>query len=104
MFIERNRKNIFVINYFYYGAGFIDKKGYRALPLPAAERIDDERICASFSHKMGASLSGLGWIGKNCLLVTPEHGPRVRWTTILTDAPLEPTGNLQEQKCGRCTK
>lgn len=85
-------------------AGFIDKKGYRALPLPAAERIDDERICAAFSHKMGAGLSGLGWIGKSCLLVTPKHGPRVRWTTNLTDAPLEPTGNLQEQKCGSCTK
>jgi len=85
-------------------AGFIDKKGFRVLPLPAAERIDDERICASFSHKMGANLSGLGWIGKSCLLVTPRHGPRVRWTTVLTDAPLEPTGKMQEERCGDCTR
>lgn len=85
-------------------AGFIDKKGFRALPLPASERIDDERICASFSHKMGANLSGLGWIGKSCLLVTPRHGPRVRWTTILTDAPLAPTGKIQEERCGDCTR
>lgn len=85
-------------------AGFIDKKGYAALPLPAAERTDDDRNCAAFSHKMSASLAGLGWIGKSCLLVTPGHGPRVRWTTILTDAPLVPTGKLQEQKCGRCTR
>ena len=39
---------------------FIQNEGYRALPLPAAERIDDDRICAVFSHKMGANLSGLG--------------------------------------------
>lgn len=85
-------------------AGFIDKKGYRSLPLPAAERTDDERICAAFSHIMAAGLAGMGWIGKSCLLVTPEHGPRVSWTTILTDAPLKPTGTHQEQKCGQCTK
>ncbi|MFX4262310.1 4Fe-4S double cluster binding domain-containing protein [Pelotomaculum propionicicum] len=85
-------------------AGYIDKKGYRALPLPASERINDERLFASFSHIMAAHLAGLGWIGKNCLLVTPQYGPRVNWTTILTDAPLEPTGKLQEQKCGRCNR
>jgi len=82
---------------------FIQNEGYRALPLPAAERIDDDRICAAFSHKMGASLSGLGWIGKSCLLVTPNDGPRVRWITILTDAPLEPTGKPLEERCGDCT-
>ncbi len=26
-----------------------------------------------------------------CLLVTPARGPRVRWITVLTDAPLAPT-------------
>jgi len=39
---------------------FIHKEGYRVLPFPAAKRIDDDRICAVFSHKMGANLSGLG--------------------------------------------
>ena len=63
--------------------------GYRALPIPAAKRIDDQRICAVFFHKLGAHLAELGWIGKSCLLITPEMGPRVRWTTVLTDAPLE---------------
>ena len=29
-------------------------------------------------------MDGLG----NCMLITPEAGPRVRWITILTDAPL----------------
>lgn len=81
----------------------IQKLGYRVLPLPAAERIDDEKMCAAFSHKMGANLAGLGWIGKSCLLVTPDDGPRVRWTTVLTDAPLEPTGKPLDQQCGNCS-
>ncbi len=48
-------------------------------------------------------MAGLGWIGKSCLLVTPDHGPRVRWVTVLTDAPLEPTGSPMEPRCGECT-
>lgn len=83
-------------------SGFIQQQGYTVLPLPAAKRIDDERICAAFSHKMGASLSGLGWIGKSCLLITPDSGPRVRWTSVLTDAPIEPTGQPMKEQCGEC--
>ena len=54
-----------------------------------------------FPHKTAANLAGLGWIGKSCLLVTPEAGPRVRWATILTDAPLT-AGQPLEQRCGKC--
>ncbi len=40
---------------------------------------------------------------KSCLLITPDHGPRVRWVSILTDAPLHPTGSPIEPQCGDCT-
>ncbi len=76
--------------------------GYRALPVPASKTVDAERLCAVFSHKMAAHLAGLGWIGKNCLLVTPEMGPRVRWATVLTDAPLKVTGEPMEEQCDTC--
>lgn len=82
----------------------LQKAGYLAFPIPASRTAIDGRLCGSFSHKLGAHLSGLGWIGKSCLLVTPEHGPRVRWATILTDAPLEPTGESLEDRCGDCTQ
>ncbi len=82
----------------------IQNAGYRALPLPASERYDDERICAVFSHKLTAHLAGHGWIGKSCMLITPEAGPRVRWITILTDAPLPVTGTPMDEKCGSCTE
>ena len=81
----------------------IQKEGYKALPIPASERCDDKRICAVFSNKMAAHLAGLGWIGKSCLLITPEAGPRVRWATVLTDAPLNATGEPMNERCGNCT-
>ena len=83
-------------------ASVLQMAGHASFPVPAAERVDDERICASFSHKVAARLCGFGWIGKSCLLVTPDHGPRVRWVTILTDAPLEPTGTPLDERCGDC--
>lgn len=83
-------------------ASILQRKGYRAFPIPAAKRVDDDRICAIFSHKLSAHLAGLGWIGKNCLLITPDMGPRVRWGTVLTDAPLATTGRPIEEGCGDC--
>lgn len=85
-------------------AGLIQRAGYAALPVPASRRVNDERISSFFSHKLAAHLAGLGWIGKSCLLVTPQAGPRVRWTTILTDAPLQVTGTAMEERCGACTR
>ncbi len=85
-------------------AGYLQQEGYRAFPIPASRRIDDERICGIFSHKLAAHLAGLGWIGRSCLLVTPDMGPRVRWTTVLTDAPLTPAGDVMEPRCGECRR
>jgi epoxyqueuosine reductase len=85
-------------------ASEIERSGYSALPVPASERMDSERICAEFSHKMAANLAGMGWIGKSCLLITPQRGPRVRWGTVLTNAPLESTTSRLKSKCGKCTK
>jgi len=80
----------------------LQRRGYRAFPVPASKRIDDDRLCAIFPHKLSAHLAGLGWIGKNCLLITPDMGPRVRWATVLTDAPLGVTGQSLEERCGDC--
>jgi epoxyqueuosine reductase QueG len=73
------------------------------MPIPAAKRIDANRVCASVSHKLIARLSGFGWIGKSCLFITPEHGPRVRWTTVFTAAPLEVNDDIMDVRCGSCS-
>jgi epoxyqueuosine reductase len=85
-------------------SNLLQKEGFRVLPIPASKRCDDERIAAVFSHKLAAHLAGIGWIGKSCLLINPEAGPRVRWITVLTNAPLEVTGSPMEDSCGECNK
>jgi epoxyqueuosine reductase QueG len=83
-------------------AGKIQQEGYAAFPVPASKRTDDEGIASFFSHKLAAHCAGLGWIGKSCLLITPDAGPRVRWGSILTNAPLIATGIPMEEQCGLC--
>lgn len=83
-------------------ATWLQKRGHRAMAVPASRRTDSIRVCGAFSHKLAARLAGLGWIGKSCLLVTPEVGPRVRWTTVLTDAPLDVGTAPLEEQCGNC--
>lgn len=65
------------------------------------EHVVRDRELGLFSHKLAAHLAGLGWIGKSCLPVTPEAGPRVRWASVLTDAPLA-AGEQLEERCGEC--
>lgn len=47
---------------------------------------------AAFSHKHAAYHAGLGTFGRNNVLLTPEYGPRVRFTTILTAASADELG------------
>jgi len=79
----------------------IDKAGFQAFIVPSSQRVDKDKLAGVFSHKLAAHLAGLGWIGKNALLITPEHGPRVRWGTVLTDAPLE-DGMPMDEMCKDC--
>lgn len=76
-------------------ASVIEAEGYRALPIPANLILTEERLLGNLLHKAVARAAGLGWIGRNCLLITPQYGPRVRFATVLTDMPL-PTGEPME--------
>jgi len=51
-----------------------------------------------------AHLAGLGRIGKNNLLVTPEFGTRVRLRGIFMEADLAPTGPLDFDPCSGCDR
>jgi len=52
--------------------------------------------------KDASVLAGLGVIGKNNLLVTPEFGTRVRLRGIFMEAELEPTGPIDFDPCSGC--
>ncbi|MEM3041287.1 MAG: 4Fe-4S binding protein, partial [Nitrososphaerota archaeon] len=79
----------------------IQELGFKAYPIPPSQTIDNNRLEGIISHKLAANLAGLGWIGKSCLLITPKWGPRVRLTTVLTDAPLK-TGTPLANLCDDC--
>ncbi len=55
--------------------------------------------------KDAAVMAGLGVIGRNNLVVTPQYGPRIRWRGIFMEAELEPTGPLTDfDPCGPCER
>ena len=85
-------------------SNFIQSKGYRALAAPASQIVDWEKQTSHLSHKKIGELAGLGFIGRNNLLVNPEIGARFRLVTILTNVPLEPDGKLKSscEKCMAC--
>ena len=70
-------------------ASWIQKRGWEALPIPASQTVDWKKQKGHLSHKEVAYLAGLGWIGRNNLLVTPEYGARIRLVTLLTNMPLK---------------
>jgi len=82
-------------------SAFIERRGYRALPIPASKSLKKTHWRSFISHKAIARAAGVGWIGKSSLLITPEYGPRVRLVSILTDMPLS-TGVPMKSRCGRC--
>ncbi|MGD2126512.1 MAG: 4Fe-4S double cluster binding domain-containing protein [Desulfobacteraceae bacterium] len=79
----------------------LDKDGYFSLPVPASQVLDWEGWYGAISHKAVARMAGLGWQGKNLLLVTPRYGSRVRLVTILTKASLD-VDEPRENRCGAC--
>lgn len=52
--------------------------------------------------KDAAVLAGLGCIGENNMLVTPEYGPRVRLRALFLDAEIAPTGPVDFDPCADC--
>lgn len=77
--------------------------GLKALVLPASGCPTDNRfIEAVFSYKHAGQAAGLGQIGWQSLLITPDFGPRVRLAACLTEAELEPTKYDFTLHCESC--
>ncbi len=82
---------------------FIQDKGFKAIPIPASQIIDWKKRLAQVSHRTVAFNAGLGWWGRNNLLVNPIYGSKVRYGTILTNYPLD-TDLPLNKGCDDCYK
>ncbi len=86
---------------------FLKARGHRTLAIPPdSDRKKGtfiSKLYSLFNHKMAATSAGLGWIGKNGLLISPDYGPRLSLATVLTDARLAPDVPMEYSLCGSCT-
>lgn len=85
---------------------YLKSRGFRTLAIPPdSDRKKGtfvSKLYSLFNHKMAATSAGLGWIGKNGLLISTDYGPRLSLVTVLTDAPLEPDAPMEHSLCGDC--
>ncbi len=74
----------------------LEREGYWAEPAPYKPGI----------YLKGAGvLAGLGFIGKNNLLVTEKYGPRIRLRAVNTNASLKPDPIIESRDfCRECSK
>jgi epoxyqueuosine reductase QueG len=93
--------NMFLDQLAFRVANYIQKKGCLALPIPASQIVDWQKQTAHLSHKQVAVLSGLGWIGRNNLLINTKLGAQFRLVTILTDLKIK-TDKPLKLNCGDC--
>ncbi|MGE5307939.1 MAG: 4Fe-4S binding protein [Deltaproteobacteria bacterium] len=95
--------NMFLDQAAYRIVQFIQKKGHNAFPVAASQILDWEKQTGLLSHKHAAVKAGLGWIGRNNLLVNKKLGARLRLATVLTDMPLKAAPQSKED-CGACMR
>lgn len=86
------------------GEEFLRERGFAAYA-QTTDRVEvNQNNVSRLPHKTVATRSGLGWIGKNCLLITPQYGSAIRISSLLTNAPLEYDEPINESKCGMCNQ
>lgn len=93
--------NMFLDQLSFFVHQWILGQGFKSLPVAASQITDWRFQRAHLSHKKVAVKAGLGWIGRNNLLVTKRFGSRIRLSTILTDMPLPPD-QAQDFGCADC--
>lgn len=80
---------------------YLRKRGYNSLCLPVCKQNDRFRT-APFYHMPAMYLAGMGTMGLNLSIITPEFGPRIFVTSIITDCALPAGKPMAKELCTRC--
>jgi epoxyqueuosine reductase QueG len=79
----------------------ISEIGGNAMPIPASKVLSRYPMIGHLNHREIAYKAGLGWRGKNNLLIHPVLGGRIRLASLLTDLGMEPD-KILDTDCGKC--
>ncbi|MEN6473668.1 MAG: 4Fe-4S binding protein [Syntrophaceae bacterium] len=93
----------------------LEREGFLTLPVSADKPVEivkidpatgkkfrQTKVAGFLSHKHAAVSCGMGEIGRNNLLLTPEFGPHQRLCVIITEAPLAPDPRRELRLCTAC--
>lgn len=83
---------------------FLQQRGYRYITVAASQSINKDgwNYRGRYSHKKGATLSGLGTIGKSSMFLHRDYGSRVRLGTVFTDCAFDLTEVKSLDLCSGC--
>jgi len=77
----------------------VENKGWHFCKWLKDTKGEDAIPSTTIHAKVATYLAGLGFIGHNTQVITPEYGPRVRWIAILTTMKLEPDEPFVRDLC-----
>jgi len=87
---------------------WLEDKGYRSMTFPETDSyaILWEQYNAGytgfvpcFNHMAVAVAAGLGKLGSCGVVLSPEYGPRQRWISVVTEAPLDFSKEMRKEIC-----
>lgn len=83
----------------------LHREGYQAFYFPAPSKQERRFRTAPFYLMPAMYLAGIGQMGLNCSILTPEYGPRIWVTAIITNKELptgRPVGPQYYEDCKSC--
>ena len=83
----------------------LHREGYQAFYFPAPFKQEPRFRTAPFYFVPAMYLAGMGQMGFNCSILTPEYGPRIWVTAVITNKELsagQPIGPHYYEDCKSC--
>ena len=81
------------------------KRNHAKYWIPPVAQENETELRALFSFKTAAARAGIGWFGKNDVIITERYGPRIRLSAVLIDKVFDYGQPITVGRCpDECTK